>query len=999
MTEDSTPDSEEKKRKQDVRLILQELLDVASEEKASEYVNPDCTEFTKQRTLSGTFGDQLGIRIQEGDAILAGGAAIVFQCREKDYDRKVALKVPRPSGLAAGGEEKTSVLQEQRLASAEATKAARLSHTNVCYLVNAEQIGIQPPGHPKYVTTVLIQEWIDEAEPLDDYIYKHREKIDIDTLVHLLMQAFDGLNHLHDRGLVHWDVKEENCLVDRDGNVKVSDFGNAREQAAQGATFDEAADRQTTRRCWPEAGRSELDDSRGSNRVVVQFDADEQSRDRPWLDLYMAGRMIARICGLETAVGIENDLSEEEETRREEYLEEIFDPDDEYSQMALTFLSFVVKRLLTPFEDGLDPEFSVFYENANEVKQDLAKLLHEFGDAEDVEELYPFPQQVIRTPVTDNTEYSDRIEALTKTKGAKRLTHHEQLGLTYFVYPGARHSRFEHMVGTIGTTLQYVRALFADRTNPAFRLLCTSLHIRALIFAAAVHDTGHGAFSHYLEESEALFRSCSHEDYIQAVLRGEPEEYDGFVDETLDDDDPVWQRMAEERKELKRHVEADWIKTEPPHEEDAEEFLHLVADILDPPQPRPDSETDFIPLLTSRKESENAAKWILHSIIDSVLDADKLDYLRRDAEHAGLDYSKGADTDRFFQSLTVALTPGRRPRNDSFRPTIAVNRKGVRPLESLLLARYQVFKSMYWHRIARSVTTILKYLVWRYLVPPRTSVDGDRGKSTFRKRRADLLQFFRESSDKDALEWLLDRVCVDDDHISNSDCGRFRAALTARENLPKPIFDISRGEVQSRWQETSEYAEISREILAAHDRLNELGPVDFSRRRQKILRATCRKIERRLNAELDEREDEHGDRLVRCPDLNPDCLFIDVPLADKDQIENLWVVDRRDRLRVKDPQYWYLDQVTGDGATRPKRDGSELNEGVGSNYYVREFSRFSPMGDDVKFAFKHWARRIRVFVWPDIRVDMLFCTGNDEARLAEIVIESLQEAYEQEAPE
>src|SRR5204863_2937351 len=78
----------------------------------------------------------------------------------------------------------------------------------------------------------------------------------------------------------------------------------------------------------------------------------------------------------------------------------------------------------------------------------------------------------------------------------------------------------EHALGTFGASLDYVRALYADRTDPFFRLQTTHLDIRALLLLALLHDVGHIAFGHYLEEVPPLDAEWRHESYLQLVLSG-----------------------------------------------------------------------------------------------------------------------------------------------------------------------------------------------------------------------------------------------------------------------------------------------------------------------------------------------------------------------------------------------------------------------------------------------------------------------------------------------
>jgi hypothetical protein len=92
----------------------------------------------------------------------------------------------------------------------------------------------------------------------------------------------------------------------------------------------------------------------------------------------------------------------------------------------------------------------------------------------------------------------------------------------------------------------------------------------------------------------------------------------------------------------------------------------------------------------------------LQRLISGSLDLDKLDYLRRDALMCGVPYGE-IDVDRLLYSLTLIECDGRRE--------IGMVEKGLAALESLLFARYQMYRNVYWHHAVRSATVMYKRLV------------------------------------------------------------------------------------------------------------------------------------------------------------------------------------------------------------------------------------------------------------------------------------------------
>jgi HD superfamily phosphohydrolase len=93
----------------------------------------------------------------------------------------------------------------------------------------------------------------------------------------------------------------------------------------------------------------------------------------------------------------------------------------------------------------------------------------------------------------------------------------------------------------------------------------------------------------------------------------------------------------------------------------------------------------------------------LQGLISGTLDLDKIDYLSRDARMCGVPYGT-LDVDRLLASLT--LIPG-----PSQRAAVGIHEKGVSALESLLFAKYQMYRNVYWHHAVRSATCMFKRAV------------------------------------------------------------------------------------------------------------------------------------------------------------------------------------------------------------------------------------------------------------------------------------------------
>jgi serine/threonine-protein kinase len=143
-----------------------------------------------------------------------GGMAVVYLALDRELDRPVAIKVL--AGHVLGDE----AFRERFVR--EARMAARLSHPNVVSIYDTGE----DDGRP-----FIVMEYV-EGETLAEF-GSRRERVPPGEVVNLALQICGGLEHAHEAGLVHRDVKPQNLLVrGQDGVVKIADFGIARSAEA-----------------------------------------------------------------------------------------------------------------------------------------------------------------------------------------------------------------------------------------------------------------------------------------------------------------------------------------------------------------------------------------------------------------------------------------------------------------------------------------------------------------------------------------------------------------------------------------------------------------------------------------------------------------------------------------------------------------------------------------------------------------------------------------------
>lgn len=107
------------------------------------------------------------------------------------------------------------------------------------------------------------------------------------------------------------------------------------------------------------------------------------------------------------------------------------------------------------------------------------------------EDLIP-NKRIFKDPVHDYVEYDPWICSFIDTPHFQRLRYVKQLGLSYHVYPGASHNRFEHCLGVGHLARMMTQHL--QKIQPSLGI--TDDHIRCVELAGLCHDLGHGPWSH-----------------------------------------------------------------------------------------------------------------------------------------------------------------------------------------------------------------------------------------------------------------------------------------------------------------------------------------------------------------------------------------------------------------------------------------------------------------------------------------------------------------------
>ncbi len=274
--------------------------------------------------------------------------------------------------------------------------------------------------------------------------------------------------------------------------------------------------------------------------------------------------------------------------------------------------------------------------------------------------------------------------SIIQTPVYNRLHEIRQLGSAHLVYPGAKHSRFEHSIGVMHLATRmldnilsgmspnelnelftptayqkimglYERGYFKELGFHSHIDLLKAYLIQSIRLAGLLHDIGHYPYSHVIEEAFGS-RGLHEKHTIDIILS--------------------WREFRNILKELKIPINRDsYTGLTSEH----------IASILVKESLREsvlNKNPYYYPLLTNKGYS------LLHKIVSGFFDADRLDYLRRDALYTGIVYGL-IDVDRIIENMYVTES------NEDY--TIYYDIKALPALEDMLDSRIKMYKLIYYH--------------------------------------------------------------------------------------------------------------------------------------------------------------------------------------------------------------------------------------------------------------------------------------------------------------
>ncbi len=271
----------------------------------------------------------------------------------------------------------------------------------------------------------------------------------------------------------------------------------------------------------------------------------------------------------------------------------------------------------------------------------------------------------IRDPVHGSIPIFDSEIKILEHPFFQRLRNIKQLGFSEYVFPGATHTRYLHSIGVMNVATLVFNNLFREQSSPEVLRLKESLRLGCLL-----HDIGHAPLSHSTETVMPMVSALN----LPAQFRPARDHQASHEDYTIKSitDSSFTDSFRDVRREF--GVEPNAV-------------AELVTGVCHDDAYFTVKGTNYFPLL--------------HQLVSSEMDCDRMDYLLRDSYFCGVSYGK-FDLDWIIDNLKVCADQG--------QAYLGISERAISTFDDFLLSRFHMFMMVYFHYRA----VCLEQMLYRY---------------------------------------------------------------------------------------------------------------------------------------------------------------------------------------------------------------------------------------------------------------------------------------------
>jgi HD superfamily phosphohydrolase len=426
-------------------------------------------------------------------------------------------------------------------------------------------------------------------------------RLSTDEAVYVIGSLIDAMEYLHDRGRTHCDFHQKNILISERvfaEGILIIDFGSGHRESD---TTDDTKERGDLRYKTVQA----------QARYRSKVNRHQASASFRAADFVALGHLLSLMA-------------------------DVFFSEARHDQ-RLSYSAFCAQLRAGELNS---------WPNVREAFAQVVDPAHLMSGAERLFLMADGTTEFIRIPVSGAVPVGEAILAVINTSAFQRLRLVNQLSFCDWIYPGGKHTRFEHSLGVLTVAHSALQKFARDRD---FHGRYTRLNFEGTLLAALLHDVGHYPFAHLMEH------------YVASRFGGESEDTIREAKQIVSHSSNSIS-LLENDVELRQAISRHWGES------------HI---------------TEAIRVLEGNVP-------VLSDLVDGPIDCDKLDYVRRDAHHCGVEFGSGLDVSAIVESY-CSVDNGR---------SLGVDASGVQAVEGFMVAQEQMLATVYWNEYVRAVTAM-----------------------------------------------------------------------------------------------------------------------------------------------------------------------------------------------------------------------------------------------------------------------------------------------------
>jgi HD superfamily phosphohydrolase len=259
----------------------------------------------------------------------------------------------------------------------------------------------------------------------------------------------------------------------------------------------------------------------------------------------------------------------------------------------------------------------------------------------------------IRDPVHGSIPIHDAEIEILEHPFFQRLRSIKQLGFSEYVFPGATHTRYLHSIGVMHVSSLVFNRLFPDQASADMQRLKETLRLGCLL-----HDIGHAPLSHSTESVMPMVSELKLPKKFLDLKKDRQANHEDYTIKSITDSS-FTQSFRGVRKVF--GVEPDAV-------------AELVIGETSNPAYFTIEGIDYFPLL--------------HQLVSSEMDCDRMDYLLRDSYFCGVSYGK-FDLDWIIDNLKIC--------EENKSAFLGISERAISTFDDFLLSRFHMFMMVYFH--------------------------------------------------------------------------------------------------------------------------------------------------------------------------------------------------------------------------------------------------------------------------------------------------------------